>query len=65
MNKVVLVTGAGGSIGSELSTDRVKTKKLILLELNEFSLYKIYEDHKLIKNKKLYPYLLIHKINLN
>ena len=42
----VLVTGAGGTIGSELCRQIVKLKpqKLILLELNEFSLYKIYEE---------------------
>tara|TARA_B100001057_G_C22864449_1_gene955873 strand:+ start:1032 stop:3077 length:2046 start_codon:yes stop_codon:yes gene_type:complete len=45
-SKTVLVTGAGGSIGSELCRQIVKLKpyKLILLELNEFSLYKIYEE---------------------
>ena len=45
-NKTVLVTGAGGSIGSELCRQIIKSnpKKLILLELNEFSLYKIYEE---------------------
>ena len=46
MNKMVLVTGAGGSIGSELCRQiiKLKPKKLILLELNEFALYKIYEE---------------------
>ncbi len=45
-NKVVLVTGAGGSIGSELCRQIVKLHptKLILLELNEFSLYKIEQE---------------------
>ena len=45
-SKTILITGAGGSIGSELSRQisRLNPHKLILLELNEFSLYKIYEE---------------------
>lgn len=45
-SKVVLVTGAGGTIGSELCRQivKLKPKKLILLELNEFALYKFYEE---------------------
>ena len=44
--KVVLVTGAGGSIGSELCRQIIKLKptKLILVELNEFSLYSIEQE---------------------
>ena len=45
-SKTVLVTGAGGSIGSELCRQiiRLKPAKLLLIELNEFALYKIYEE---------------------
>ncbi|WP_331346963.1 nucleoside-diphosphate sugar epimerase/dehydratase [Cellvibrio sp. UBA7661] len=42
-DKVVLVTGAGGSIGGELCRQLIelKPKKLILFDHNEFSLYSI------------------------
>ncbi|MFK5893068.1 MAG: nucleoside-diphosphate sugar epimerase/dehydratase [Pseudomonadota bacterium] len=45
-NKVVLVTGAGGSIGSELCRQILKhhPSVLILYELSEFSLYQISQE---------------------
>ncbi|RYY02267.1 MAG: polysaccharide biosynthesis protein [Gammaproteobacteria bacterium] len=45
-DKVVMVTGAGGSIGSELCRQiiRQSPKSLILFELNEFSLYSIEKE---------------------
>lgn len=50
LNKVVLVTGAGGSIGSELSKQIIglKPKKLILYEMHEYSLFKSFNNIKLI-----------------
>ncbi len=42
-DKTILVTGAGGSIGSELcrQLNRLRPSKIILVEENEFALYKI------------------------
>ncbi len=44
--KVVLVTGAGGSIGSELCRQVLKCAPacLVLVEMNEFSLYQIHRE---------------------
>ncbi len=46
--KVVLITGAGGSIGSEISRQVVKHKasKVILLDSNEYSLFTIKNEIK-------------------
>ena len=60
-SQVVVVTGAGGSIGSELCRQIIKfnPKKLLLLELNEYVLYKIYEELKYLNDKlKIIPLLV-------
>lgn len=45
-NKVILVTGAGGSIGSEICRQilRYQPTKLIILELNELALYTLEQE---------------------
>jgi len=60
-SKVIMITGAGGSIGSEISRQiiKLKPKKLLLIESNEFALYKINEELKNInKNLKIIPLLI-------
>jgi FlaA1/EpsC-like NDP-sugar epimerase len=44
--KVVLVTGAGGSIGSELCRQVMKCApaRLLLVDMNEFALYQIHQE---------------------
>jgi FlaA1/EpsC-like NDP-sugar epimerase len=53
LGKVVLVTGAGGSIGSELCRQilQVGPVTLVLVELNEFALYTLLEDLTLLQQK--------------
>ena len=45
-NKTILITGAGGSIGSELCRQVIQhmPKKIVLLEISEENLYKINEE---------------------
>ena len=48
-----LVTGAGGSIGSEIVRQLLNQnpKKIILYDISEYSLFRIYEEVKIIKSK--------------
>lgn len=64
-HKAVMVTGAGGSIGSELCRQIILNEPniLILFELSEFSLYAIHQElleivkKNNITNTKIYPVL--------
>ena len=52
-NKVVMVTGGGGSIGSELCRQiaNLNPKELVIFERSEFNLYKIIEELSSYKDK--------------
>ena len=52
-NKNILITGAGGSIGSELCRQLLfsNAKSLVLYELSEFSLYSIKEEVDILRSK--------------
>ncbi len=58
-NRVVLISGAGGSIGSELSrlVTKWKARKIILFEANEFALYQIDRDLRKRCNIQIIPIL--------
>lgn len=58
-DKVVMVTGAGGSIGSELCRQIIKNQpvKLIIYELTEFALYSIDKELRLSASCEIIPIL--------
>ena len=54
-NKIVLITGAGGSIGSEIARQCLKfdASKIILLDHSEFNLYQITDELKTNSNTEI------------
>ena len=56
-NKTILVTGAGGSIGSEIvrQVSRFNPRKILLLGHGENSIYLIY--HEMLKQQKMIQYV--------
>lgn len=59
-NKNVLISGAGGSIGSELAIQvaKLEPKKLILLDSSEFNLYELSNKLKNFKNYNSMDFVL-------
>ena len=53
--KTILVTGAGGSIGSELCRQIInqKPKKLLLVEISEYALYTIHQELNQVKQTEI------------
>ena len=64
-NKTVVVTGAGGSIGSELCRQVIslKPKALILYEMNELALYTIEKQLSSIISSSLNIYPILGSVN--
>ena len=58
-SKTIMVTGSGGSIGSELCRQIIKLrpKKIILVEISEYALYQVHSELEQINNSstKLIP----------
>src|SRR5690625_206728 len=56
-NETIMVTGAGGSIGSEIvrQLTKFKPKRLVLVGHGEYSIYEIHRELKDLKNIEIVP----------
>jgi len=59
-NKTILITGAGGSIGSELcrQVEKYHPKKIICLDISELNIYKLEQYFSNLKTRTEFVYLL-------
>ena len=66
-DKVILITGAGGSIGSEISLQIINMSpaKLILIDINEKNLYELINNLQRYENSKVIQYVLGNTGDLN
>jgi FlaA1/EpsC-like NDP-sugar epimerase len=65
-NKTIMITGAGGSIGSELSRQilLLEPKSIILFEINELALYSIEREiREMNRNSEINIYPVLGNIN--
>ena len=66
-DKVILITGAGGSIGSEISFQilKMKPKKIILIDINEKNLYELIKNLKKYDNSNNIKFILGNTVDSN
>lgn len=60
-NQSILITGAGGSIGSEIARQALEgiPKNIVLFDISEFNLYKIHQELENISKHKNYETKLV------